>query len=419
MSSYLPEKTFAVCSSQSTSGPLPLLATREGTVNYASQSVLFLTIVDRKLDGQYSCKTKWSSGAGTAAFGVGIMAGLAIAATVATVPVVGWIVGGAIAIGCIAYGLFKMFGPKPTCSEMIGFQESSWKNQHPMVRFDKIPAVTKKSFIMCKEGGILIPFLSESAAIEASKSVANKNKVEIGLVGLASLLGGTAFGFTLGTGGLLSAGKDFALGFLGSYAVFQPLEHIEKQVIRGIVDEDENNLYYDQILEEINGESSQFDSIDDSYNPIGVLEGLQEIKANAIEAGATSAQINEINAAIAEAEKLGSYARNINPSAQRVFDNARNGVYGEQVRNNFTNRAGNGRGMNQGGNYEASAQNRQSELNRQNRQLTTSKAMNAINMATLVLPFITTGLSEATLKSLTNAGSDEDANGLNVNAQQH
>lgn len=60
---------------------------------------------------------------------------LLVAAASMTVPVAGWIVGGAIAIAAIGYGIWQMM-QTPTCSEMIGFEESQWKKHHTTVYFD-------------------------------------------------------------------------------------------------------------------------------------------------------------------------------------------------------------------------------------------------------------------------------------------
>lgn len=423
MSTYLPEKkTFAVCSFQSGPSPIPLVARREGKVSFKSKDALLLTEYDRKLEGQFVCKTKWTSGAGTMAFGAGVMAGLAIAAAVATVPVAGWIVGGIIAIGCIAYGLYQMLS-KPTCSQMIGFQESQWVNPYTTVTFDGFQAVTKNSFIICKEGGILLPFVSSAAAIAAGQNVSSYNRKEIGVSLLANFLGGTAFGFTLGANGVLIAGKEVAFGVAGSYLVFQPLEKGQRALTREIYDADENNLYYDAIVKEeskmLNLTETKIDKPGDLYNPGSVLSDLKATRSLALESGATQAQIAEIDGAIKQAESSGSLAAGKNSKASSVFQKARSGIYGPKVKSYFTNRVGTGSGMNRQSNYDQAMADRQSNLSSTNKKITTQKVFSKINIATLILPFISTGLSESALKNITDAGSSDVTAGNTINASGH
>lgn len=214
-SSYLPEKVFAVCTHNTNGDYGKLLKNPDAraryTVLYKSKDKPLLTEVDKKLDGQFSCKTNWSSGIGTAAFGVGIMGGLMIAATVATIPGVGWLVGGAIALGCLAWGLIS-FLTKPTCSEMIGYMESQWINPHLTVTFDENLAVTKQSMIACKEGGMLLPFISESEAASAASEIASNNRWEVGVNIGASFLAGVLSGWAAGSVGGAAVGTGRLAG---------------------------------------------------------------------------------------------------------------------------------------------------------------------------------------------------------------
>ena len=108
-----------------------------------------------------------------------IASGLTVAAAVSVIPVAGWIAGGLIAVGCLAYGIWQMM-KSPTCSQMIGYEESQWINHHQTVRFDssnvamkeKHLALVKNSMLKCKEpGGMLLPFISESAAKQAAEAI--------------------------------------------------------------------------------------------------------------------------------------------------------------------------------------------------------------------------------------------------------
>ncbi|MBC9797725.1 hypothetical protein [Sinomicrobium weinanense] len=259
MSSYLPEKVYTVCTFNSATNYGKLLTNSDRrskfTVRFKGQDKPLLTEADRKLDGQFSCKTGWSSGFGSIAFGGGIMAGMLMAATVATIPVAGWIVGGAIALACVGIGLFQLFQPKPTCSEMISFDESSWINPHAFVTFDSHAAVTKRSMISCKEGGFLLPFISESAAAEAASDIGWMNRGEIALSTVTSFIGGMAVGFTGGTAGGAGAAASkitqsvlYGTGF--SLVVMQPLIALQQHSIREGYDNN-NNPYYDNMTGEV------------------------------------------------------------------------------------------------------------------------------------------------------------------------
>ncbi|MGS2740390.1 hypothetical protein [Sinomicrobium sp. M5D2P17] len=259
MSSYLPEKVFTVCTFNSATNYGKLLTNpdrrAEFTVRFKGQDKPLLTEADRKLDGQFSCKTGWSSGFGSIAFGGGIIAGMAMAATIAVIPVAGWIVGGAIALICVGIGLFNMLQPKPTCSEMISFDESSWLNPHLLVTFNGHAAVTKQSMISCKEGGFLLPFISESAAAEAASDIGWMNRGEITLTAVTSFIGGMAAGFTGGTAGGAAAAvnkltQSVLYGGAFSAVILQPLLGLQQRHMREGYDND-NNPYYNNMAGEV------------------------------------------------------------------------------------------------------------------------------------------------------------------------
>ncbi len=250
MSSYLPnERTYAVCTNQIGLDNEIFVIHPDlrinATVNWEEIRPL-LTRVDRKLKDEFTCKTCWSSGLGTIAFGAGVITGLAVAATVATVPVIGWIVGGAIALGCLAYGLWKLF-TTPTCNQMIECEESQWILFHPDVTFDKHNAIIKTSMLKCKEGGIIMPFISEAAAFDAALKVGLCNFADLSLNVVASFFSGYVFGYTLGTTPFLSQMLPAAEMAIITAFVYQGAENLEREGIRTVNDEllgGNDNPYY-------------------------------------------------------------------------------------------------------------------------------------------------------------------------------
>ncbi|WP_461532425.1 hypothetical protein [Sinomicrobium sp.] len=477
MSSYLPEKVYAVCTFNSASNYGKLLTNPDArgqlAVIFKSKSQPLLTEVDKKLEGQFSCKTGWSSGVGTIAFGAGLMAGLGVAAAVATVPVAGWIIGGAIALGCLAFGLFQMFKPKPTCSEMISYQESSWLNPHPTVTFDGHAAVTKQSMISCKEGGFLLPFISASAAAAAAQEIGSRNKSEIALNGVISFIGGMTTGFTGGTSGLLGVGKSMLWGTGFSIMVFQPAIDIQDLIIREGYD-DNANPYYDGMTggspgildilvpdlplpKPIKEPLAEFTPMDDddmagSWNLKSAFDRLNKVRDNLAKRradlskiGASERMTAAINARIAEIDKaikIGQekgFSKANNPLAAKIFQDARSGKYGHEVRNIFTNKNGNGTGMNRESNYRNASntlkegQNLQERNNRTatyqanannnkgqiQRNVIAHSGMGAVSVAGLVLPFVSNALTEGTLQVAADAAMADMANGTSIVSKDH
>jgi hypothetical protein len=92
------------------------------------------------------------------------------------------------------------------------------------------------------------------------------------------------------------------------------------------------------------------------------LQTLYGIRQNMVENGASKKQIAEINKAIAEAQKAGTYKVSEVPAVKTVFENSRNGKYGESVKEIFTNKSGTGTGMNRQGNYEQAGNLKQENI---------------------------------------------------------
>ena len=80
MSSYLPDKTFVVCTNQLGVEYKQLTLSKNRTaksVKLGSQQRVFLVKLDKNLTSDFTCKSGWSSGAGTAAVGAAVVAGMA------------------------------------------------------------------------------------------------------------------------------------------------------------------------------------------------------------------------------------------------------------------------------------------------------------------------------------------------------
>lgn len=344
MGSYLPDKVFAVCTNQLGTGYKQLTIDNElrptanQTVKLGSKDRVFLVKIDKKLTDNFTCKSGWSSGAGTAAFGAGVLTGLAVAAAVATVPIAGWIVGGAIAIGCLIWGAFQM-AKSPTCSEMIGYEESKWVMHHQYVRFDsanveikeKHLALVKNSMLICKEpGGVLLPFISESLATQAGENIGHNNQLEMGLSTAVGAFSGFMFGYGFGWAAL----AQFAVWTGIGHYVISPLAARFGDATGSML----GNDTYDEIKDNSNKTSDWWENLSedaegispndnyDLYEGLKDASGLIKLKELMIENGASKNDITQINEAIKTSQANGgSLAADKNPQMKEILIKIKNG----------------------------------------------------------------------------------------------
>jgi len=433
MQSYLPDKVYVVCTNQLGTGYRQL--TIDGdlrpkpnqTVQLGSQERVFLVKLDKKLTQDFTCKSGCSSGAGTMAFGAGVATGLLVAAAVATVPVAGWIVGGAIAIGCLAYGAWQMM-QSPTCSQMIGYEESKWVLHHTNVRLDsqhvslkdKHLALTKRSMLICKEpGGVLLPFISEAMAADAAEKIGNNNQTELGW-GVAA---GFISGFMLGSG--------FGWGVLGSYVVWMGIGHyLINPVAEGFGDWTGdvlgNETYRDIKSASVEGNES-FDDLstinpNDEYNlpeDATDVRNLSQIRDMMIKNGASKKDIGQINEAIKAAESNGGkMGAKDNPAARDVLNKIKAGEYGQEAKEIFTNRSGNMRGMNTAKNHGKVIESKKNNIQANNARSIKTGAKTIGGAIQILQPFIGAFYAERAIRLAAEVFDQDAASSISVNANQ-
>lgn len=435
MAVYLPEKVFAVCTNQLNSDPKKFELSNDRpkkTVKLGSQQRVFLVKLDKKLSKDFTCKSGWSSGAGTAAFGGGVVVGmLLVAGTAATVPVAGWIVGGIIAIGAIGYGIWQMM-QTPTCSEMIGFQESQWKKHHTTVYFDSnekrvdlFLALTKNSLLACKEGGVLLPFITEAAANNAAESIATNNRVEMGVNIVSGALAGVLFGFSLGTtlpiGGFLGGARTlhvlqqtaiFGAWIPVGYLFINPLA----STTGGWLNSNEN---YDNVKDaSISGTSLPQPA--DSWDPVTPIKDVREVRSLLGQNNASQADINKFNAGIAEAERQGTYSLKNNPELREMVNRMKAGEFGPELQDRVTNKSGNLRGMvnekNMGSVRDTHNQNSNESIRENIKSARIKSATGAGGILTLIAPFIGNYFAERAIRVAADMFVNEDTSSIKVNA---
>ena len=348
-SSYLPEETYVVCTNQVGNSYRQLVAdkkARQVSVFYKDKRA-FLTKADKKLldNNDFTCKTAWSKGLSESAFVGGVGVALGIAAASMTVPVVGWIVGGVIAIGAIAYAIYQI-ATSPKCSGALGNEASKWQIYHTGVKFNKHNAVLSCSILVCGEGGVLMPFVSQTAAQNAASSIGWNNKMDIGLNTVVNAFAG----FVLAEGAVAITGIYSACMFFGvtGFAIY-----LGKEVIKPRADwvgEQYANPYRDKRYNEIEKaivekeeEKDLLDHVMDANNPIedgyDVIGNASAIRQALISIGASKEAISSFDSAVAEAKSTGTFGKD-NPKAQQVLKDIKSGKYGADAQNALNGKRG-------------------------------------------------------------------------------
>lgn len=441
MAVYLPEKVYAVCTNQMDPAPRQFLVSdlREPssrTVLLGSKSHIFLVKIDKKLDSDFKCKTNWSSGAGMVAMGAGVAVGLGIAAACMTVPVAGWIVGGIIAIGSLAYGLWKM-SQRPSCSEMIGFEESQWNLHHTTVRFDSLKvankdlhlALTKNSMLSCKEGGVLLPFISQTSAISAAQNIADNNNTEmwinIGAGALTGILLGLSMGMVVPAGGTLTVaqGSLHVLKQTAMFGVWMGVGHYAIMPLASGFATTTNSWLggdnYDVVKDNQTSSSSPVLPTD-NWDPLSPRNDIRDIRNRMAQNNVSQADLAKFDAGIAEAERQGSYSLKNNPQLQEMINRMKAGEFGPELQERVTNKSGNLRGMVNENNVRNVAG---SHSERTNSSITENNKLNIRARATatggilaLIAPFASNYFAEQAIRLAAEEFAADATDSISVNA---
>lgn len=442
MAVYLPENVFAVCTNQLSSNykQFKLSDDRQmRSVQLGSQNRVFLVKIDKKLSDDFTCKSGWSTGAGTAAFGGGVVVGmLLLAGGAATVPVAGWIVGGALAIAAIGYGIWQMM-QTPTCSEMIGFQESQWKKHHTTVRFDSAQvgnkdmylALTKNSMLACKEGGILLPFISRTSAMNAAANIANNNRIEMAVNIGSGFIAGVLFGYSMGTtlpiGGFLGGARTlFVLKQTAIFGAFLPVGYLVINRFASYTATATNAAMGDNSYENVKGVGEDTTSLlqpTDSWDPYSVAmdaKDIPNIRTRMNQNKATKSDIAKFDAAVAEAERQGSYSLKNNPQLKEMITRMKNGEFGAALKEMITNKSNNLRGMvnkkNVGNTANIHNENGKASIKANVRSNIETSGKVSGGIITLIAPFISSFFAERAIRVGAEDFANDVTNSITVNA---
>lgn len=379
MSSYIPQNTYVVCTFQLLADPRKLLIDEnmrmKQTVIFKSKNEPLLVIVDKKINTDFVCKTRWITIVSYAAFGGGLAAGLLTGAVAIglLVPGPGWafaavcvcIVAAAAFIG----GLIGSIMCPTNCSDRLGSSISQWFSEHPKVTFDKIPAITKMSVLQCQEGGTLLPFISEQAAIEAANTISNYNITELAITGLVSFAGG----FFTGVGLITSPGTTIAffavsivLGQLINKGLDAQTDYIREESEKG------STIMYDTMNGNTQDANNPY-SPDENWDLLTPIDEIRSIPEH------TESQ-RIFDDAIQNREQGRSNSARNNPELNERMNS-------RDYRNFYRNNSGNQRGMN---NPRRHAITR----GRAGTRVGLSRASAGIGVVLLGVPFLTNWIGE-------------------------
>lgn len=410
MSSYLPENTYVVCTNQTGNDYRELVADSEKrniSVFYQENRAL-LTIIDKKLNEDFTCKTGWSKGLSMGAFGavagIGVGVGAAAiaptigamlgsAAVASAVPVVGWVVGGAIALAAVGYALYKIF-TNPKCTGALGNEASQWKLYHPKVYYNKYNAILGCSILQCGEGGILLPFISQTAAANAASTIGWNNKADIGLNVVVNGLAGYGLGWGAVTsftspGAFITfiSGTGLAI-YLGENVINPSAQWVGDRYADQYRDK-----RYDEVQTSVGKKPAPdkglLDYVMGANNPATNISNMVDNKKQIVEAmkanGASKEAIANFEASVAEAQRTGTLS---NPESKKVLSEIKKGTYGSDVQDIFTNKSGNARGMHTQKNYDKATQMEQDKIQLNKYKSLKEAGKGAGSLLAIAQPFI-------------------------------
>ena len=402
MSSYLPEKTYIVCTNQTGNDYRELLADSEkrNVSVFYQENRAFLTIIDKKLNEDFTCKTGWSKGLSAGSFlagmGVGIGTGaaaLGAALSVSWIPVVGWIVGGAIALAAVGYALYNIF-TTPKCAGALGNEVSQWKLYHPRVYYNKYNAILGCSILQCGEGGILLPFISQTAAAKAASTMGWNNKADIGLNVVVNGLAGYGLGYggvnsfaSIGSFTMFASGTGLAI-YIGENIINPSAQWVGDKYAEGF-----KSKRYDEVRTSVGKKTEPdkglLDYVMGANNPATDIGNMIENKNQIVEAmkanGASKEAIANFETSVAEAQRTGTLS---NPESAKVLSDIKKGKYGSDVKDIFTNKNGNARGMHTQRNYDKATQIEQDKIQLNKYKFLKEAGKGAGSLLAIAQPFI-------------------------------
>lgn len=318
--SYIPKNTFAVCTFQLGSKPQKFIDSRkEVSVFHKNKDTPLLTVQDKNLEIEFTCKSPVNAMASFLAFGAGIVA----FALLASNPV-GWIVLGCAAVALVAGAVYvaKVINHKCT-NPMKG---GEWLLFHPSVKFNGYNAITQVSMLKCGNGGVLKAFFSYSLACEAAENISNNNKKELATNTLASLVAGFLFPEAVAGITTFKAGAFFFGGTIVGIGAIFGLTYGERSLLRRDSDLQNNQIYKDLNTKVDENELLPDFKDNNLYNP-GILSNVQDLQnfAIATQAGGAVISDSQTQAQLNEIANMSKQELFRNPTAKILLEKLNNG----------------------------------------------------------------------------------------------
>ncbi|EEX17707.1 hypothetical protein [Prevotella veroralis] len=144
------------------------------TVAHSNGSKILLTVEDRKIDESFECVEKGLSWGGFEALAAGICIGALVVATVATggLALAATGVMYAAAGATVISGVGGIISIANACDCTL---ESTWSAESSSVRFNEYAALLNRSFMKCKNKGVINIILDKQIAMDAAKAISDSN----------------------------------------------------------------------------------------------------------------------------------------------------------------------------------------------------------------------------------------------------
>jgi hypothetical protein len=173
--SYIPAEAYVICSNMTCGVPRKLLPSRgDKTVAHSNGSKILLTVEDRKIDKSFECVEKCLDWGGFEALAAGICIGALVVATVATggLALAATGVMYAAAGATVISGVGGIISIANACDCTL---ESTWSAESSSVSFNKNAALLNRSFMKCKNKGVINIILDKQIAMDAAKAISDSN----------------------------------------------------------------------------------------------------------------------------------------------------------------------------------------------------------------------------------------------------
>ena len=327
--SFIPNMVNTVCTFQTSSGPSMLIITRSKVTTIYDKSGNarpLMTIEDRNVQVQFTCKAEKHSFFSFVALGAGLILG---AALILSGPI-GWAVmaAGAIAIGIGIYHATQM---KNKCTP--GLSAGDWHIGHPTVKIDGASAITQKSILKCEKGGMLTPIFDLATAQKIAGEISSNNNKEVYLdaavsffAGLGSVYGFTELGFLKMAAWMVGGTAAVVGGTYGERAVIRNNSMKDNESYKSVNETDENELIPEFVKHPQNTLPDDPANLGDllTYSPSGYVTGIKDNYNNYQLSKSLSGDLESLK---------GVNQRDLwkNPKAIEIVSNIRDGKYPDSM----------------------------------------------------------------------------------------